>query len=76
MKGFSSIFTFVLSTLFITDALAEESAEQASYSAQDADMYIEEIRSTCMAEAEGMDEAETYISECIKNMKLGFTESN
>jgi len=73
MKTFISISLVSITALCTLNALAQEPEDTGSSSAQDSEMYIEEIRRTCEAEATGLPDAEAYISECINNMKQSFT---
>jgi hypothetical protein len=73
MKTFISISLASITALYTLNAIAQEPEDTGSSSAQDTEMYIEEIRRTCEAEAAGLPDAEAYISECINNMKQSFT---
>lgn len=74
MKLVNSICVYFFILILPINAVAEATVDPASNAMQDADIYMEEILATCRAEAEGMDDAETYINECVNNMKRGFTE--
>ena len=72
MKAIITLSIASLAALYTMDLLAQEAGDTDNNVAQDSDIYVEEIRSTCEAEAAGLPDAEAYIRECINNMMQSF----
>lgn len=64
-----------IAALYATQTNAQDAGDTDGSTAQESEMYLEEIKRTCQAEADGLPDAEAYISECIKNMKQSFSGS-
>jgi hypothetical protein len=64
-----------IAALHTVNAIAQQPDEDAAGTAQDSEIYLEEIRVACEAEAAGLPDAEQYINECIKSMKQSFTDA-
>ncbi len=56
-------------------AVEADNAESEAAVKQESEMYLNEIRATCEAEAEGLPDAEEYVRNCINMMKQEFSES-
>ena len=72
MKAIVIFIVASLTVLYSLNTIAQETGEAGNDDAQDSQMYLEEIRSTCEAEAAGLPDAEAYIRECINNMMQSF----
>jgi len=73
MKAIITLSLASVTALYTMNTFAQEPEDTGSSSAQDSEMYTEEIRRTCEAEAAGLPDAEAYIRECVNNMKQSFT---
>ena len=52
-----------------------DNAEPEAAVEQESELYLNEIRTTCEAEAEGLPDAEEYVRNCINMMKQEFSAS-
>ena len=73
MKNIIAAGLAAIAAMYAINAVAQETDEVADDTTQGSDMYLEEIRVTCEAEAAGLPDAQAYIEECINNMKQSFT---
>ena len=72
MKAVLILIAMATIALNAVRVIAEEADDSTTASTEDAGMYLGEIKTICEAEAEGMIEAEAYITECIERMKQDF----
>lgn len=73
MKNMISAGLAAIAAVYAINAIAQETDEGVDDTGQGSEMYLEEIRVTCEAEAAGLPDAQAYIEECINNMKQSFT---
>lgn len=73
MKAVITIMLASVTVLYSLHGSAQEAEETADSSGQGSEMYLDEIRSTCEAEAAGLPDADAYIRECIDSMKKSFS---
>ena len=66
----------VIATLYAVNALAQETDNNTAATAQDSEIYLEEIRTACEAEAAGLLDAQDYIEQCVKDLTKSFTGTN
>ena len=75
MKKMIAAGLAAIAALYAINAVAQEADESGADTAHGSDMYLEEIRVACEAEAAGIPDAQAYIEECINNMKQSFTDA-
>ena len=66
--GFAAIAAF-----YAINSLAQETDQDGQDTAQGSDMYLEEIRAACEAEAAGLPDAQAYIETCVNDMRQSFS---
>lgn len=66
--------TLLLLTALISSHGLDAYATEEETSTTTDNAYLKEITDACKAEAEGLDDKETYIQECIENMKKSFAQ--
>jgi hypothetical protein len=74
MKPISSWIILFIAALSAPNLLAEKAENTAADISTDSDAYLEEIKTTCEAEAAGLPDADDYIKDCIEAMKQSFAE--
>ena len=72
MKNSITAGLTAIAALCTVNAIAQEPDDSVAGTVQDSEMYLEEIRIACEAEAAGLPDAHNYIEQCIKNMQQGF----
>lgn len=73
MKTISSLIVLFTATLAASNLYSEETDNTTVDAATDSDTYLEEIKATCEAEAEGLPDAAEYVKDCIESMKQSFS---
>ena len=72
MKDIITVGLVTIATLFALGAAAQEPDDGAYRTPEDSEMYQDEIRVACEAEAIGLPDAQEYVAQCIKAMTQGF----
>ena len=73
MKAIITLILALTTVLFTLHSSAQEADDTGGSSDQGSEMYLDEIRSTCEAEAAGLPDAEAYIRDCVESMKKSFS---
>ena len=55
------------------NAIAQEAENLPEDTFQENEMYLEEIRIACEAEAAGLPDAQDYFDQCVRAMKQSFS---
>lgn len=74
MKTFSPLIVLFFALHISPNLFAEEAENTIIDVAKDSDIYLEEIKTTCQAEAAGLPDADDYIKNCIEIMKESFPQ--
>ena len=74
MKAVFTIQLIMIAALSPVNGFAQESLDPAENAREDGEMYLDEIRATCEAEAAGLPDAQAYVAECIRNLKRSFAD--
>lgn len=74
MKTFSPLIVLFMALQNAPNLFAEEVENTIIDVARDSDIYLEEIKTTCQAEAAGLPDADDYIKNCIEIMKDNFSQ--
>lgn len=74
MKTFSPLIVLFIALHISPNLFAEEAENTIIDVAKDSDIYLEEIKTTCQAEAAGLPDADDYIKNCIEIMKESFPQ--
>ena len=62
-----------IASLLAVNAAAQAPDETPQEATQETEMYVDEIRTACEAEAVGLADAQDYIRQCMKDMQQSFT---
>lgn len=74
MKTISTFIVLFLAAHASPHLFAEEADNTSVDVTTDSDAYLEEIKATCEAEAEGLPDANDYVINCIEAMKQSFSQ--
>jgi hypothetical protein len=74
MKTISTLIALFIAAQASPNLFAEEAENTSVDVSTDSDAYLEEIKATCEAEAEGLPDADDYVRNCIEAMKQSFSQ--
>ncbi len=74
MKTISTLIILLIAAQASPNLFAEEAENTPVDITTDSDAYLEEIKATCEAEAEGLADADEYVKNCIEAMKQSFSQ--
>lgn len=74
MKTLSTLIFLFITAQASPNLFAEEAENTPVDVSTDSDAYLEEIKATCEAEAEGLADANDYVNNCIEAMKQSFSQ--
>ena len=74
MKTISSLIFLFIAAQASPNLFAEDAENTPVDVSTDSDVYLEEIKASCEAEAEGLPDAAEYVKDCIAAMKQSFSD--
>ena len=74
MKTISPLIVLCIAAQAAPNLFAEEIENTPVDDAKDSEVYLNEIKATCEAEAAGLPDADDYVKNCIENMKQSFSQ--
>jgi hypothetical protein len=74
MKAVSSLTILIITALPAINLIAQEAENSIVDSTDDSNAYLEEIKTACQLEAEGLPDANEYVKNCIEIMKASFSQ--